>query len=201
MPLAEFQTVRIKALLREDHAYDPLGDNDRSPRVGDMGIIVDVMLQAAGQSKYTVECVRPDGTCVWLADFQEQELEAVEAKVQRPETGAETHSEREPDPARSHESDPTADAPRGPHWWVYPVSVMAVLLFLAVAVTAGATVFYRWPPHSAGGAGLRTATVMGLFTAVGGFLAGERSGELLISATIVAITFFALGALAWFVLA
>ena len=33
MPLIEFQTVQIRALLREDSAYDPFGDNERARNV------------------------------------------------------------------------------------------------------------------------------------------------------------------------
>jgi hypothetical protein len=167
--LLEFQTVRIKALLREAREYDPFGGNERAPRIGDTGTVVDVGSRPAGKRNYIVECGRVDGTCAWIADFVEEELEAL-----------------------TQEENVSSD------WRLLVGTVAAVLFFLALMVAAAAGLFFVWPPDSAVGAGFRVATVGVVFVAAGSLLAGERVGGALITATIVGVVFFVLGAVGWY---
>ena len=74
---AEYQLVRIAKLLRAPEDYDGWKVNQRLPAVGDVGTLLDI-LRAAGQpDRYVVECSGPDGTTIWLDDFDAGELEAV----------------------------------------------------------------------------------------------------------------------------
>ena len=186
MALTEYQTVRIKALLRESDAYDPFDANDRSPRVGETGTIVDVQGLEAGPSLYTVERGRPDGTCIWLAEFVDEELEAVEDDDRWAETGEATWSTESEEPETA-----------GLGWRMITSIVLMVLLFLALAVGGIATVFFLWPPDSAVGAGLQAAASISILTLAGGLLVRERLIDLLITTTIVTVIFFVLGAVAW----
>jgi hypothetical protein len=63
-------------LLRLSEAYEGWRVNQRPPRVGDRGTVVDI-LQAPGlPDKYVVEASGPDGITVWLGDFTADELAA-----------------------------------------------------------------------------------------------------------------------------
>jgi hypothetical protein len=75
VPLKEYEMVRVRQLLRAPEEYDGWGFNQRSPRVGDVGCIVDI-LQAAGlPDGYVVESSGPDGITIWLGIFLAEELE------------------------------------------------------------------------------------------------------------------------------
>lgn len=195
MRLSEFQTVRIKTLVREDTAYDPFGDNERAPLVGDTGTIVDVRAQPGGQLEYTVECCRQDGTCAWIADFVQEELEATEAEA----CGTETESERlRSRPVCHHHSGAPADESVRSFWRLY-AAVVAAVLFFAFMVAAMSLLFIVWPPGSAAGAGFRAAAVGVVFVAAGCRLfAGEGILESLITATIVGVIFLIVGATGWY---
>ncbi len=203
MALAEYQTVRIKALLRESDAYDPFDANDRSPSVGDTGIIVDVQGLEAGQSSYTVERGRPDGTCIWLAEFVDEELEAVEEDDRWAETEEAAEKATWPPETQWSEEEatrlPESEEPEtaGLGWRMITSIVLMVPLFLALAVAGIATVFFLWPPDSAVGAGLRSAATISILTLGGGLLVRERLIDLLITTTIVTVIFFVLGAVIW----
>jgi hypothetical protein len=67
-----FQTVRIAQLNDTDRPYGGSCAVERAPAVGDVGTIVDVVPNV---NAYVVECVREDGQTVWLASFDESELE------------------------------------------------------------------------------------------------------------------------------
>ncbi len=81
-------------------------------------------------------------------------------------------------------------------------AVGATVLFLFVLIVAAAGLFFAlffvWPPGSAVGAGFRAATVMVVFVALGSRLTGEGISESLITATIVGICFFLIGAAGWY---
>jgi hypothetical protein len=73
----ELSTVRVRQLLRaDDDAYDDWRVNERRPRVGDVGTVVDVLHADGSPDRYVVECVGDDGQTEWLADFVADELEA-----------------------------------------------------------------------------------------------------------------------------
>jgi hypothetical protein len=71
----EYQTVRVRRLLRPPEEYDGWGLNVRPPQVGDVGTIVDILRAPGFPDDYVVEASLPDGTTLWLADFSEEELE------------------------------------------------------------------------------------------------------------------------------
>ena len=201
MRLTEFQTVQIKALLREDSSYDPFGINERAPRVGDTGIVVDVRAQSDVPPEYTVECGRPDGTSAWIADFVEEELEAMEAEASGADTG--TESEHLPSrPVRHHDSGATADESVQSDWResaaVWAAFLSSFALLVAVASGLFFVLFFVWPPGSAAGAGFRAATVGIVFVAGGSLWTKEPIGDALITAVIVGVTFFLTGAAGWF---
>ncbi len=78
--LKQYSMVRVRQLLHPPEHYDGWRLNQRPPRVGDMGTIVDI-LQAQGlPNKFVVECSDPEGVDIWLADFSSEELEALPDK-------------------------------------------------------------------------------------------------------------------------
>lgn len=206
MPLIEFQTVQIKALLREDGAYDPFGDNDRAPRMGDRGTVVEVRGKPSGQYEYTVECGRPDGTCVWIADFVAEELEAIDEEEREAiETDAwRTERETTPESLSTGAVSPQydgADAKEriGSQWRLYAGAVVPVLLSLALVLAVLSWLFFVWPPVSAAAAGLRAAMGGVALATVGALWSGEKIVEWMITSTVVGAMFFVLGAAGWHV--
>jgi hypothetical protein len=75
MALKEYEMVRVRQLLRAAEEYDGWRFNQRPPRVGDVGYIVDVLHADGVPDNYVVESSGPDGITVWLGDFSEDELE------------------------------------------------------------------------------------------------------------------------------
>jgi hypothetical protein len=73
--MEELSVVKVVHLLTEDRHFDGSDRVMRPPQVGDTGTIVHV--NAPGKS-YIVESVDHDGYTIWLADFDEAELELVE---------------------------------------------------------------------------------------------------------------------------
>jgi hypothetical protein len=198
MQAIKLQMVKIKALLRENSAYDPIGINERAPRVGDTGTVVDVQVRSGGQPEYTVECGRPDGTCAWIADFVEEELEATDVEASRTETES---ARLPPRPVRDHKCGTPVDERVQSDWRQY-TAVGATVLFFFVLIVAAAGLFFAlffvWPPGSVAGAGFRAAAVVVVFVALSSRLTGEGISEALITATIVGICFFLIGAAGWY---
>ena len=78
----ELDQVRVAALHTADREFCG-SDGARAPRVGDVGIVVDVhFLTLKQEFGYTVEAMRPrsGGLTLWLAEFTESELN-LEKKV------------------------------------------------------------------------------------------------------------------------
>ncbi len=198
MPLAEYQTVQIKALLQDVDTYDPFGINDGSPRVGDTGTIVYVEALEADEPIYTVERCRPDGTCIWLAKFAEQELGSVEETPPPPETDFETPSEPPPASEGHDTSEDVGDETLGVGWRMYAGMGFVVVLGFALLVAGLAAVFLLWPPDSAWGAGFRAAAVIAILTFAAGVLVDEKLVDLLITTTIITVVSFVLGAAIWY---
>lgn len=75
-PLQALAPVRVRQLLRPPGEYDGWEVNERPPRAGDVGTVVDV-LTAPGiaEERYVVECSGPDGITVWPSEFSSEELE------------------------------------------------------------------------------------------------------------------------------
>jgi hypothetical protein len=73
--LVEYQLVRVVKLLRDPEGYDGWKINQRPPAVGDVGTLLDVLRAPGLRDRYVVECCEPDGTTVWLDDFDAVELQ------------------------------------------------------------------------------------------------------------------------------
>lgn len=77
-PLPQYALVRVRQLLRSPEEYDGWNVNQRPPRVGDVGTIVDVFTApGVAEEDYVVECSGPGGIDVWLGEFTFEELELV----------------------------------------------------------------------------------------------------------------------------
>lgn len=79
--MEEYSIVRIVRLLpNEDRFIDRSEGIKRQPEVGDSGTIVHI--NEPGKS-YIVECCDEEGQTIWLADFDELELEPLGAMSER----------------------------------------------------------------------------------------------------------------------
>ena len=78
MQLRQYKLVRIRQLLHSPEEYDGWRINQRPPRVGDIGTIVDIIHVPGLPVDYVVEACMSDGTTLWLSDFLEEELAPVE---------------------------------------------------------------------------------------------------------------------------
>ena len=68
-----YDVVQI-AKLGSQARSDAWKINERAPRVGDSGTIVEVNQMEGQPDSYIVECVDEDGHTVWLAEFSSDEL-------------------------------------------------------------------------------------------------------------------------------
>lgn len=75
---AQYSAVKIVAMSKPADAYDSWGINCRAPAIGDIGTIVEILRSEDGAATYVVECVNPDGSSEWLADFSALEVAAYE---------------------------------------------------------------------------------------------------------------------------
>ena len=66
--------VRIRRLAVPDREVDGSAAEPPQPRVGETGSVVD----ALGDGLYLIEHTTDDGETIWLAEFQEGELELVD---------------------------------------------------------------------------------------------------------------------------
>lgn len=73
-----YREVRIRRLLRQADAYDGWGFNQRAPRVGEVGTLIDFLKAPGAETRYVVELSGPDGATIWLGDFAAEELEPVQ---------------------------------------------------------------------------------------------------------------------------
>ncbi|MDQ2730250.1 MAG: hypothetical protein M3Y56_01210 [Armatimonadota bacterium] len=64
-------------MLRTENSYDGWGNNQRAPRVGDIGTLIDLLQREGAPDHYLVECSGPDGVDIWLGEFLAEELEPV----------------------------------------------------------------------------------------------------------------------------
>ena len=75
--LVEYQLVRIAKLLHESADRDGWGVNQHAAAVGDIGTLLEVLHAAVHRDRYVVEHSGPDGTTIWLDDFDAEELDPV----------------------------------------------------------------------------------------------------------------------------
>ena len=81
--LREYDEVRIVRLNLPTRPFDGTDGAKRPPRIGDTGIVVYEHDAATQAKSYSVENVTSDGATVWLADFDQEELELV-SRPRRP---------------------------------------------------------------------------------------------------------------------
>lgn len=75
--LKQYGLVRVVQLLSPPEAYDGWRVNRRPPQPGDVGTLVDILRAPGLPDTYVVEASNPDGTTIWLGDFEAAELEPV----------------------------------------------------------------------------------------------------------------------------
>ena len=80
--LEQYQLVRVRQLLQPPSEYDGWRVNKRPPKIGDVGTLVDILHADGLKERFVVECCKTDGTTVWLADFDRDELDQ-QADVQQ----------------------------------------------------------------------------------------------------------------------
>ncbi len=76
--LKEYDNVRIVRLLRENRHYDGTDGVRREPAVGDVAIIAHEYDPEDPRGPVAVEKVDAEGSTIWLADFDRDELEYVD---------------------------------------------------------------------------------------------------------------------------
>lgn len=75
--------VRVCRLVQEEASYDGWGINMRSPQIGDIGFLMDILHAPDLPDKFVAEMSDPsDGMVIWLSEFQREELEpAMEGNI------------------------------------------------------------------------------------------------------------------------
>lgn len=81
---APLQVVRVRRLVARPGAHDGWAVNRRSPNVGDVGAVVEVVWAPDEEARYVVECVDSEGATEWLAELSADELEPIEPTVSTP---------------------------------------------------------------------------------------------------------------------
>ena len=76
--LKPYAVVRVLTLVRQADDYDGWRVNKRTPAVGDVGTLIDVLAAPGLADRYVVESSDGNGTTVWLGDFLADELEVVQ---------------------------------------------------------------------------------------------------------------------------
>jgi hypothetical protein len=76
---SKYDIVKVVHLHEVERSVQGSKDVTRQPKVGDVGTIVHVPPNSDlfDSPIYVVECVNDAGMTIWLADFQEDELEIV----------------------------------------------------------------------------------------------------------------------------
>lgn len=74
----EYSKVRIRKLTQSHDDYDGWNLNKLGPKIGDIGTLIDIIQADGLPDKYVVEKCDSEGIPIWLSDFYEEELEAVE---------------------------------------------------------------------------------------------------------------------------
>jgi len=73
----QYSLIRVIKILRSAENYDGWHINQRPPRIGDIGTIVEVLHAPNLPIDYVVECSNNDGTDIWLSLFYAEEIEAI----------------------------------------------------------------------------------------------------------------------------
>ena len=75
--VTQYSIVRVVCLLHLVETYNGWHVNKRSPQIGDIGVIVEILHAPDLPDMYVVESVEPDGTTLWLSDFDADEITSV----------------------------------------------------------------------------------------------------------------------------
>ena len=67
--------VRIRELLQPGAEYDGWRVNQRPPKVGDVGTLLDILHAPGLPDRYVVESSGADGVTVWIGDLAGEALE------------------------------------------------------------------------------------------------------------------------------
>ncbi len=70
-----YDVVRVIRLLHPAEEYDGWRFNQRSPQIGDMGTLIEILHAPDLPDKYVVECAGQGGITIWLSDFDAEEIE------------------------------------------------------------------------------------------------------------------------------
>jgi hypothetical protein len=85
VPFVEFDAVRVIRLTRLTREWglppEWRGAQSafRAPEIGDRGVVMSALRPDEPGAPVVVECMREDGRTVWVADFDPDELELIEA--------------------------------------------------------------------------------------------------------------------------
>ena len=87
MPLRELDVVRVVYLAPHPREYTGSEGFAREPRIGDIGTIVhDYGEGRNARAPVCVECSAESGHCIWLADFDRDEIEFL-SREEKPNQG------------------------------------------------------------------------------------------------------------------
>ena len=75
--LKEFERVRVVKLLKPANSYNSRNSNDRPPKVGDVGIVVDILTADKLPNRYLVD-LSNSAEVICFGEFRAEELETVE---------------------------------------------------------------------------------------------------------------------------
>ncbi len=73
--LVQYSAVKVSKLIQFDTTYDSWNSNQKSPQVGDIGTLVEILKADGIPNKYVVECIDEDGQAIWMSDFLAEEIE------------------------------------------------------------------------------------------------------------------------------
>jgi len=73
--IVQYDVVRVLEIARAADAYDGWKLNKRTPQVGDIGTVVDILHTEGHPDHYVVDCSDPLGFTIWLGEFLLHEIE------------------------------------------------------------------------------------------------------------------------------
>jgi hypothetical protein len=78
MDLKIFDRVQVCTLVQGETSYNGWGINKRSPQIGDIGYLMDILQAPSLPDKFVVEMSdSSDGTVIWLSALFREEFEPV----------------------------------------------------------------------------------------------------------------------------
>lgn len=74
----EYHQVRVNKLLKNTDDYDDWGRNQRSPMIGDAGVLLDILHKSDSPDGFVVVLSGTDGSDIWLSTFFAEEIEPID---------------------------------------------------------------------------------------------------------------------------